>query len=110
MVGVLEAFWGFLAGWWGRVHLYIHTTQLKFTPNPHHSIWLAVSRVPSACARRWAQFRVGLAACQWGMEPRKESLAIKKIHLGRYNGLILKNRFCYFWHAKPISSCECLER
>ena len=45
----------------------------------------------SACARRWAQFRVGLVA--WGMESRKESLAIKKFHPGRYNGQILKKSF-----------------
>ena len=57
--------------------------------SPHSKpvpLYLAVSLALSACARRWAQFRVGLAA--WGMESRKESLAIKKIHPGRYNGQI----------------------
>ena len=34
-------------------------------------------------ARRWAQFRVGVAA--WGMEPRNKPLAME-IHSGRYNG------------------------
>ena len=40
-------------------------------------LWEVLSGGLSACARRWAQFRVGLVA--WGMESRKESLAIKKI-------------------------------
>ena len=48
-----------------------HSNHSK--PDP---LWEVVSGVLSACARRWARFRVGLAA--WGMEARKVSLAIKK--------------------------------
>ena len=50
------------------------TSLLHSKPVP---LYLVLSLGLSACARRWAQFRVGLVA--WGMESRKESLAIKKI-------------------------------
>ena len=49
-------------------------TTIHSKPVP---LWEVLSLGLSACARRWAQFRVGLVA--WGMESRKESLAIKKI-------------------------------
>ena len=47
-------------------------------------LWAALSLALSACARRWAQFWIGVAA--WGMGARNKSLAIKKIHPDRYNG------------------------
>ena len=76
-------------------------------PNPYHSTF-PLSGGLSACARRWAQFRVWLAA--WGMESRKKSLAIKKFHPAVITAKLKKNRFCYSWHAEPISSRKCLER
>ena len=48
---------------------------LADTPNTYHAIF-PLSGGLSACARRWAQFWVGLAA--WGVEAGKKSLAIKK--------------------------------
>ena len=78
----------------------------RHAPSGIHSkpvpLYLAVSLALGACTRQWAQFWVGLAA--WGMEARKESLAIKKFHPGHYNGQILRGTVSFAIFGTPNGS------